>query len=207
MRSCAAMISFRTKVWGACAAKVSFRYGTRAGDGVALFLRGLDVLGDDIVGDEGTDAVVEQHDAVVRVLGLRLLQKVVDGVLRAGTAGDDLGHLGEAVLFTERFHVRDIVFQCGDVDLVDLRVPLEQTDRVDQDRHGVDLEELFRDTGTHTDAAAAGKDQSDIHKRILLFGSTIRGYPASRPRRPFPHGASGRRSPGDVRARRRLRPL
>ena len=145
----------------------------RAGDGVALGLRGLDVLGDDIVGDEGPDAVMEQHDAVVGVLGLGLLQKIVDGILCAGTARDDVRHFREAVLFTEGLDVRDVVFEGGDVDLVDLRVPLEQTDRVDEDRHGVDLKELFRDTGTHTDAAAAGKDQSDIHKGILLFDCLV----------------------------------
>ena len=134
-----------------------------AGDGVAVLLDALDVFGDHLIGDEGADAVVDQHDGVPGVLLLRLLQGVVNSVLGSLTALHHGGHLLDVVLLQKLLHVGDVVLQHSQVDLVDLLVVLKLLDGVDQNGLSVDLQKLLGDTGAHADAAAAGKKDRNIH--------------------------------------------
>lgn len=118
---------------------------------------GGDVVSDDLGGDEGAYAVVDEDD----VLGLTAClaeadEAVVYGFLIAVASGEDPFELGDVVLVGVGLEYDFPAWEADDGDGVDVAAVLEGLHGVDDDGLVVDTHELFGDVLPHAVACAAG---------------------------------------------------
>ena len=143
--------------------------GGAAADTGAIFLDAADVGRDQVLVDQGADAVMDEDGVALPAEKARGLgQAVVNGHLAGRPAGDDRGDLVQAVCELELLHVGDPVLDADDDDGVDLRVVIENLDRVDDDGFAVHKEELLGPVlGVHALAGSACENYCYIHKIFL----------------------------------------
>ena len=160
-----------------CIADQNDRFTYRAAaDAAAVFFNGTDIGSDQVRIDQGSHTIVDENDiAFTPVKTGRLRKAVVDGHLTGLTTRDNGCDLVQTKGIFEFLHVGDPFPDADDHDPVDLRMTVENFNRVHDDRLSVYKKELLGSVlGVHPLAGAARKNDCQIHtcRYDLLFTNT-----------------------------------